>query len=67
MDHFCAYASGQFKESEKNYHVIYKEILAVKYGKAKDSHVSAIMEWMGSVTETYQSGSGFLEGETYHL
>ncbi|KAH9668449.1 hypothetical protein KPL70_021422 [Citrus sinensis] len=24
--------SGQFKDSEKNYHVIYKEILAVKYG-----------------------------------
>ena len=22
---FCAHASGQFKESEKNYHVIYKE------------------------------------------
>ncbi|KAH9716873.1 hypothetical protein KPL71_021611 [Citrus sinensis] len=31
MDHFCAYASGQFKESKKNYHVIYKEILAVNY------------------------------------
>ncbi|KAH9716813.1 hypothetical protein KPL71_021589 [Citrus sinensis] len=31
MDHFCAYASGQFKAFEKNYHVIYKEILAVKY------------------------------------
>ena len=30
--YFCAHASGQFKESEKNYHVIYKEILAVKYG-----------------------------------
>ncbi|KAH9792634.1 hypothetical protein KPL71_004206 [Citrus sinensis] len=29
--HFCAHASGQFKDSEKNYHVIYKEILAVKY------------------------------------
>ena len=35
MDHFCAYASGQFKEFEKNYHVIYKEILAVKYGIKK--------------------------------
>ena len=31
LDHICAYASGQFKDSEKNYHVIYKEILAVKY------------------------------------
>ena len=30
--HLCAHASGQFKDSEKNYHVIYKEILAVKYG-----------------------------------
>ncbi|KAH9769453.1 hypothetical protein KPL71_012007 [Citrus sinensis] len=28
--HFYAHASGQFKDSEKNYHVIYKEILAVK-------------------------------------
>ncbi|KAH9769556.1 hypothetical protein KPL71_012047 [Citrus sinensis] len=34
-DHFCAYASGQFKDSKKNYHVIYKEILAVKYGIKK--------------------------------
>ena len=25
------HASGQFKESEKHYHVIYKDILAVKY------------------------------------
>ena len=29
---YCAHASGQFKELEKHYHVIYKEILAVKYG-----------------------------------
>ena len=29
---YCAHASGQFKDSEKNYHVIYKEILTVKYG-----------------------------------
>ncbi|KAH9668396.1 hypothetical protein KPL70_021399 [Citrus sinensis] len=29
VHHFCAHASGQFKDSEKNYHVIYKEILAV--------------------------------------
>ncbi|KAH9769430.1 hypothetical protein KPL71_011998 [Citrus sinensis] len=28
--HFCAHAIGQFKDSENNYHVIYKEILAVK-------------------------------------
>ncbi|KAH9716750.1 hypothetical protein KPL71_021566 [Citrus sinensis] len=33
--HFCAHASRQFKDSEKNYHVIYKEILAVKYGIKK--------------------------------
>ncbi|KAH9769385.1 hypothetical protein KPL71_011979 [Citrus sinensis] len=33
--HFCAHASGQFKDSEKNYHVTYKEILAVKYGIKK--------------------------------
>ena len=32
---YCAHASGQFKESEKHYHVIYKEILAVKYGIQK--------------------------------
>ncbi|KAH9704988.1 hypothetical protein KPL70_011694 [Citrus sinensis] len=38
--HFCARASGQFKDSEKNYHVIYKEILAVKYGIKKfDFHL----------------------------
>ncbi|KAH9769360.1 hypothetical protein KPL71_011968 [Citrus sinensis] len=28
-------ASGQFKDAEKNYHVIYKDILAVKYGIKK--------------------------------
>ncbi|KAH9704967.1 hypothetical protein KPL70_011686 [Citrus sinensis] len=33
--HFYAHASGQFKDFEKNYHVIYKEILAVKYGIKK--------------------------------
>ncbi|KAH9724647.1 hypothetical protein KPL70_007562 [Citrus sinensis] len=33
--HFYAHASGQFKDSEKSYHVIYKEILAVKYGIKK--------------------------------
>ena len=33
--HFCAHASGQFKDSEKNYHVIYKEILAIKHGIKK--------------------------------
>ena len=27
---YYAHASGQFKDAEKNYHVIYKEILAVK-------------------------------------
>ena len=32
---FCAHASGQFKDSEKHYHVIYKEILAIKYGIKK--------------------------------
>ncbi|KAH9792621.1 hypothetical protein KPL71_004198 [Citrus sinensis] len=32
---YCAPASGQFKDSEKNYHVIYKEILGVKYGIKK--------------------------------
>ena len=32
---YCAHASGQFKESEKHYHVIYKEILAVNYGIQK--------------------------------
>ncbi|KAH9801812.1 hypothetical protein KPL71_001168 [Citrus sinensis] len=32
---YCAHESGQFKDSEKNYHMIYKEILAVKYGIKK--------------------------------
>ena len=32
---YCAHASGQFKDAKKNYHVIYKEILAVKYGIKK--------------------------------
>lgn len=32
---YCAHAGGQFKESEKHYHVIYKEILVVKYGIQK--------------------------------
>ena len=32
---YYAHASGQFKDSEKNYHVIYKKILAVKYGIKK--------------------------------
>ena len=32
---YCAHASGQFKESEKYYHVIYKEILAINYGIQK--------------------------------
>ncbi|KAL0444672.1 UNVERIFIED_CONTAM: polyprotein [Sesamum latifolium] len=33
--HFCGHASGQFKDSEKHYHVVYKEILAIKYGIKK--------------------------------
>ncbi|KAH9801792.1 hypothetical protein KPL71_001158 [Citrus sinensis] len=32
---YCTHASGQFKDSEKNFHVIYKEILTVKYGIKK--------------------------------
>ena len=32
---YCAHANGQFKESEKHYNVIYKEILSVKYGIQK--------------------------------
>ena len=32
---YCAHSSGQFKESKKHYHVIYREILAVKYGIQK--------------------------------
>ncbi|KAH9752137.1 hypothetical protein KPL71_014580 [Citrus sinensis] len=35
VHYLCAHASGQFKDFEKNYHVIYKEILAVKYGIKK--------------------------------
>ena len=34
-EYYCAHASGQFKESEKHCHVIYKETLAVKYGIKK--------------------------------
>ncbi|KAK4380908.1 polyprotein [Sesamum angolense] len=33
--HFCGHASGQFKDSEKYYHAVYKEILAIKYGIKK--------------------------------
>ncbi|KAL0455329.1 UNVERIFIED_CONTAM: polyprotein [Sesamum latifolium] len=33
--YFCGHASGQFKDSEKHYHAIYKEILAMKYGIKK--------------------------------
>ncbi|KAK9742368.1 hypothetical protein RND81_03G167400 [Saponaria officinalis] len=33
--HICGYKSGAFKESEKHYHSIYKEILAVKRGIEK--------------------------------
>ncbi|KAL0300375.1 UNVERIFIED_CONTAM: polyprotein [Sesamum calycinum] len=33
--HFCGHASGQFKDSEKHYHAVYKEILAIKYGIKK--------------------------------
>lgn len=29
---FCGHASGQFKEAEKHYHTVYKEILAIKNG-----------------------------------
>ena len=32
---YYAHASGQFKKSKKHYHVIYKEILAIKYGIQK--------------------------------
>ncbi|KAL0439685.1 UNVERIFIED_CONTAM: LINE-1 retrotransposable element O protein [Sesamum latifolium] len=28
--HFCGHASGQFKDSEKHYHAVYKEILGIK-------------------------------------
>ncbi|KAL0291075.1 UNVERIFIED_CONTAM: polyprotein [Sesamum calycinum] len=30
--HFCGHASGQFKDSKKQYHAVYKEILAIKSG-----------------------------------
>ncbi|KAL0283799.1 UNVERIFIED_CONTAM: polyprotein [Sesamum radiatum] len=33
--HFCGHASGRFKDSEKHYHAVYKEILAIKYGIKK--------------------------------
>ncbi|KAK4384627.1 polyprotein [Sesamum angolense] len=33
--HFCGHASGQFKDTEKHYHAVYKEILAIKYGIKK--------------------------------
>ncbi|KAK4381888.1 polyprotein [Sesamum angolense] len=33
--HFCGHASGQFKDSEKHYHAVYKEILAIRYGIKK--------------------------------
>ncbi|QHO48459.1 polyprotein [Arachis hypogaea] len=40
--HYCAHASGKFKESEKHYHATYKEILAVKRGIEKfNFHLSS--------------------------
>ncbi|KAL0444952.1 UNVERIFIED_CONTAM: polyprotein [Sesamum latifolium] len=33
--HFCGHASGQFKDSKKHYHAVYKEILAIKNGIKK--------------------------------
>ena len=30
-EHFIAYASGQFPDTQKHYHTVYKEILAVKH------------------------------------
>ena len=35
LQFYCGYASGQFKEAEKHFHTVYKEILAVKYGIKK--------------------------------
>ncbi|KAH9734792.1 hypothetical protein KPL71_017508 [Citrus sinensis] len=34
-EHFIAYASGQFSDTQKHYHSIFKEILAVKHGIKK--------------------------------
>ncbi|KAH9734768.1 hypothetical protein KPL71_017493 [Citrus sinensis] len=34
-EHFIAYASGQFSETQKHYHSVFKEILAVKNGIKK--------------------------------
>ncbi|KAH9686122.1 hypothetical protein KPL70_014243 [Citrus sinensis] len=47
--HFCAHASGQFKDSKKNYHVICKEILAVKtyphpYTFIHDTSVTSVLK-----------------------
>lgn len=32
---YCGHANGQFKDSKKHYHTIYKEILTVKNGIKK--------------------------------
>ncbi|KAH9649328.1 hypothetical protein KPL70_025939 [Citrus sinensis] len=34
-EHFIAYASGQFPNAQKHYHIVYKKILAVKNGIKK--------------------------------
>ncbi|KAH9801889.1 hypothetical protein KPL71_001192 [Citrus sinensis] len=34
-EHFIAYASGQFSDTQKHYHSVFKEILAVKNGRKK--------------------------------
>jgi len=34
-EHFIAYASGQFSDTQKHYHSVFKEILAVKNGIKK--------------------------------
>ncbi|KAK2634895.1 hypothetical protein Ddye_029687 [Dipteronia dyeriana] len=33
--HYCGHGNGQFKDAQKHYHTVYKEILAVKNGISK--------------------------------
>ncbi|KAH9649387.1 hypothetical protein KPL70_025964 [Citrus sinensis] len=61
--HFCAHTSGQFKDSEKNYHMIYKEMLAVKIFDFKnkllhDKQLLNLKTWFAKYDFTVQHIKG---------
>ncbi|KAH9752102.1 hypothetical protein KPL71_014562 [Citrus sinensis] len=66
--HFCAHTSGEFKDSKKNYHVIYKEILPVKKGLPVTARIALLdtrfkqyqHAVIGTVLTTLHAGSVLL-------